>query len=462
MSTENPPVTGIHAAEALLPGGWARNVLVGIGTDGRISSVETDAPAPARVDRVPVLLPAASNLHSHTFQRAMAGLAETRGPAERDSFWSWREIMYRFLDVLSPDDVEAIAAFAFVEMQEAGFAAVAEFHYLHHGPGGAPYADPAELSGRIAAAAAATGIGLTLLPVYYRQGGVDGRPLKGGQLRFGNDLHAFSAIAAKADEIVRTLPADSRLGIAPHSLRAVGADDLRALMTLRPGAPFHVHIAEQEAEVDEVVAAYGARPVEWLLGNAEVGARWCLIHCTHMTPTETAALARTGAVAGLCPVTEANLGDGIFDAPGFLQGSGRFGIGTDSNILIGVADELRQLEYSQRLRDRVRVALAGPGQSSGRFLYDAVLAGGAAALGRDTGAIAPGKWADLVALDPGRLMSARAGNGHLDMWLFAGSRAAVTDLWAAGRHNVRGGRHVARERVSGAYRAGLDAIMERL
>ena len=452
----------VFAAAALLEDGWAKDVLVGIGDDGRIASVAKNGRSEAGSARVETLLPALSNLHSHTFQRAMAGLAERRGPSERDSFWTWREVMYRFLDLLSPEDIEAIAAFAFMEMQEAGFAAVAEFHYLHNQPGGAAYADPGELSARIAAAQAVTGVGLTLLPVYYAQGGVDGRPLAGGQLRFGSKIAGFAALMQRAGEIVRGLSPDCGLGIAPHSLRAVGPADLEALTGMLPDAPFHMHIAEQQGEVEEALAELGARPVEWLLANMPVDKRWCLIHCTHMEPRETEALARSGAVAGLCPVTEANLGDGIFDGARFLAAGGSFGVGSDSNIRISVNEELRQLEYSQRLRDRARVVLAGSGQSAGRALYDKTLAGGAQALGRACGRIAPGLWADLVALRPGAGIALPAHPDlSLDNWIFAGD-GAVADVWSAGRHMVISGRHARRDEIAQRYRQCLTRLAEKL
>jgi formimidoylglutamate deiminase len=452
----------IFAAAALLEDGWASDVLVGIGDDGRIASVAANGKAEAGSARVETLLPAASNLHSHTFQRAMAGLTERRGPSERDSFWTWREVMYRFLDLLSPDDIEAIAAFAFMEMQEAGFASVAEFHYLHNQPAGAAYDDPGELTARIAAAQETTGIGLTLLPVYYAQGGIDGRPLAGGQLRFGNKIERFAELMRRAGEIIKDLPSDTGLGIAPHSLRAVGPADLEKLTGMLPEAPFHMHIAEQEKEVEEALAELGARPVEWLLANMPVNGRWCLIHSTHMEPRETEALARSGAVAGLCPVTEANLGDGIFDGSRFLAAGGSFGVGSDSNIRISVNEELRQLEYSQRLRDRARVVLAGPGRSAGRVLYDHALAGGARALGRASGRIAPGLWADLVALGRGeRIVVPAHPDLPLDNWIFAGD-GAVTDVWSAGRHSVISGRHVRRDEIALRYRQCLAGIAAKL
>ncbi len=450
----------IFAQNALTPDGWQKDVLVELNDSGRISNVSINAqPADGRTTHVPLLLPAMCNLHSHTFQRAMAGLAERRGPAGRDSFWTWREIMYRFLDLLSPDDIEAVAAFAFMEMQEAGFAAVAEFHYVHHQPGGAAYSDVGELSARIANAAEQTGIGLTLLPVLYRYGGVDQRPLQGGQQRFGNDLDRYQKLLARAEECVANLSADAHLGVAPHSLRAVGLDDLREAQSMRPHAPLHMHIAEQLPEIDEVRAAYGQRPVEWLLDNCRVDERWCLIHCTHMTDEETANLAETGAVAGLCPVTEANLGDGIFNGPQYRQAGGALGVGSDSNIRITVAEELRQLEYSQRLRDTARVVLADHGQSCGRTLYEAALAGGSQALGRASGAIRQGCWADLVAIDQTRFAGAAAEDGLLDGWIFTGDNGAVSDVWSAGRHCVREGIHIERETIAARYTQTIQKLM---
>ncbi|UIJ73312.1 formimidoylglutamate deiminase [Aurantimonas sp. HBX-1] len=452
----------IRAEQLLLEDGWAHDVLVTVGADGRIAAIGPAGDDEAADRTVPVLLPALSNLHSHTFQRAMAGLTEIRGPHGRDSFWTWRVLMYRFLDVLTPDDIETIAAFAFMEMLEAGFGAVAEFHYLHHAPSGASYDDLGELSSRIAAAAVATGIGLTLLPVHYRTGGLDGRPLAGGQQRFGNDLERFLKLVERSKAIVGSLPADTSLGLAPHSLRAAPADDIRVLAAALPDGPFHIHAAEQEAEIEEVLAATGRRSIEWLLKNFEIDERWCLIHATHMTEAETDALARSGAVAGLCPVTEANLGDGIFEGVAFLEAGGSFGIGSDSNIRISAIEELRQLEYSQRLKHRGRSMLAGPGGSVGRRLYDGALRGGARALGREADAIRVGAFADLVALDPTRFAGSGKRDGLLDGWIFTGSREAVTDVWSAGRHVVREGRHIDAEALTRRYRAVLADVMARL
>ncbi len=450
----------LFATQALLPGGWARDVRVELGADGRIALV-TPGAAPAG-QRLDILLPAPANLHSHAFQRAMAGLTERRGPDPRDTFWTWRQLMFRFLDRLTPEDVQAIAAFVQMQMLEAGYACNVEFHYLHHQPGGVPHDDLAEMAARIAAAADQTGIGLTLLPVLYQFGGCDGRALGPGQLRFGNDPDRFARLLTASRAALKGLPADTILGVAPHSLRAVSPQGLAAALVLGAEAgdgPVHMHLAEQMAEVEEVQAAWGARPVRWLLENAAVDQRWCLIHCTQMEPDETLALAATGAVAGLCPITESSLGDGIFDGVRWLGAGGAFGVGSDSNIRIALSEELRTLEYSQRLRDRSRAALASAERSTGRVLFEGAVRGGAQAAGRAAGVIAPGMWADLLALDGSAVdLAGRQGDWVLDAWIFAGDDRMVAEVWSAGRHLVRDGHHHARETITTAYRAVLERL----
>ena len=450
----------IHAERALLPEGWARDVAVEV-AEGRIRAARAGVPPVAGAQRVGCLLPAPVNLHSHTFQRAMAGMTERRS-AGQDSFWTWRTLMYGFLDRLTPEDVEAIATLAMVEMAEAGFAAVAEFHYLHHQPGGVPHDDLAEMSGRIVAAAEAAGLGLTLLPVLYQRGGCDGRALGPGQARFGNDTDRFGWLWQGAARHLARLPGDAVLGVAPHSLRAVDERGLAFAAGLAPAAPIHIHLAEQQAEVTEVLAATGARPVEWLLAHAAVDGRWCPIHCTQMTAAETAGLARSGAVAGLCPITEANLGDGIFDGMGWRAAGGAFGLGTDSNVRISLAEEMRLLEYSQRLRDRGRAMFATEADSTGRVLWQGATAGGARAAGRAAGAIAPGLWADLVALDMGHIaLAGRDGDEVLDGFIFAGDDRLVAEVWSAGRHLVTGGRHVARDAAEAGFRRVMAGLRGR-
>ena len=451
-------MTVLNAKTALLADGWAQDVEITI-DGGRITGIASGRPTPGSLG---CLLPAPVNLHSHAFQRAMAGMTERRS-AEQDSFWTWRQLMYRFLDRLTPDDVQAIAAFVQMEMAEAGYAAVAEFHYLHHAQGGAPYADRAEMSERIAAAAAETGLGLTLLPVLYQQGGCDGRALGAGQLRFGNDADGFGALWQAAGRALASLPEDSRLGVAPHSLRAVSRDGLDFARDLAPDASLHLHIAEQAAEVTEVQAAYGARPVEWLLASQPVDSRWCLIHATQMEPQETAALAATGAVAGLCPMTEANLGDGIFDGLRFVAAGGRWGVGSDSNLRISLSEELRLLEYSQRLQHRSRALLAAAERSTGRVLLESAAQGGAQAAGRGAGMIREGEWADLLALDMTSTdLDGRQSDAILDTWIFAGDDRMVTEVWSAGRQIVTGGRHKAREVITSRYRHTMARLRDAL
>ena len=353
---------------------------------------------------------------------------------------------------MTPDHIEAIAAFVQMEMLEDGYAAVAEFHYLHKQPDGKPYDDVAELSGRICAAASDTGIGLTLLPVLYEHGGCDGRALGAGQKRFGNTLDKYAGLQRAAVKAAGTLPDDTIVGVAPHSLRAVSRDGLKFAERLATDAPIHMHLAEQVAEVTEVETAWGKRPADWLLSNHKVDARWCLIHCTQMTPDETAGLAATGAVAGLCPITESSLGDGIFDGVRYLNAGGRFGVGSDSNIRISLAEELRTLEYSQRLRDRGRAMLATPEKSTGRVLFDEACAGGARAAGRTAGSIEAGRLADLLSLDAGTPnLTGRSGDALLDSFIFAGDNHLVSEVWAAGRYCVRERNHMPRGRIIQQY-----------
>lgn len=453
-------MTTIWARQALTPQGWQSDVTVEIDAKGRISGVTqgTEQGAGTITD---ILLPAPANVHSHAFQRAMAGLTETRGPDPRDSFWTWRQRMYRFLTHLTPDQNRAIAAFVQMEMLEAGYGASVEFHYLHHAPDGAPYDDLAEMSHQIIEAARQSGIGLTLLPVLYQYGGLDRRKLGPGQIRFGNDFQRFALLTAKVRRLVGDLPEDARFGVAPHSLRAVDPTSLHDVAKLAQGGPVHMHLAEQQQEVDEVLSALGARPVEWMLQNTDLSGNWCLIHCTQMLATETRELAKTGAIAGLCPITEASLGDGIFDATGFLEAGGAIAVGSDSNIRISLTEELRTLEYTQRLRDHTRAALATPLKSTGRRIFDEVCAGGAQAAGRDSGRITPGAWADLVALDSAltNLMDL-AGDTVLDALIFASGNGMVRDVWSAGRHVVTQGRHKDRAAIDESYRRAVAQLKD--
>ena len=454
-------MTTLWADHALTDDGWQRGVSITIGGDGRITDLTAGADAAgARYD---CLLAAPVNAHSHAFQRAMAGLAERRGPDPRDTFWTWRKLMYRFMDTLTPDQVEAIAAFVQMEMLEAGYATNVEFHYLHHQRDGTPYADLAELSGRIAAAARQTGIGLTLLPVHYQFGGCDGRPLGQGQIRFGNDRDRYAGLCEGARKYIADGPADWGFGIAPHSLRAVAPEDLKQAAGLAPDGPVHMHLAEQIPEVEEVQAAWGARPVEWALDNLDLDHRWNLVHCTQMQTHETVGLARSGATAVLCPVTESNLGDGIFDGLTWLGEGGSTSVGSDSNIRISLAEELRTLDYSQRLRDNSRAALATGELSTARAMIDRITRGGARSAGRETGLLAVGQWADILALDLGAPdFDGLSGDAILDTYVFAADDRIVSDVWAAGRHMVRGGRHIDRDGIVDAYRAATAGLRDAL
>ena len=430
---------------ALLPDGWARDVGLDV-ENGCVSAVHPGCDA-AGCERVSgIALPGMPNLHSHAFQRGMAGLTEVRGP-EGDNFWSWRQLMYRFLSEITPDDVESLAAQAYMEMLESGFTAVGEFHYLHHGPDGRPYANLAEMAERIAAAAAETGIGLTLLPTLYAHGSFGGAPPTDGQRRFLNDAPRFARLLEASQATLRSVP-DAACGVAPHSLRAVSPELLREALTCAQG-PIHMHVAEQVKEVEDCVAWSGARPVEWLLAHADVNPRWCLIHATHMTERETCALAATGAVVSLCPITEANLGDGIFNGVIYRSAGGRFGVGTDSNVEITAPGELKQLEYSQRLGQRVRNALGRQsGESSGRLLFDATTSAGTQPLARSIGALAPGLRADIVVLRSDLPeIAGVSGDRWLDQFVFATGSRAIDRVYAGGRLLVENGRHVRRSRI---------------
>ena len=441
----------------LTPEGWRRDVLVAW-DEGRITEVvpEVAGARTAGVERVAgAVVPGVGNLHSHAFQRGFAGLTEKRGDGAADHFWTWREAMYRFAGAVTPEDLSAIAAMAQVEMLESGFTGVAEFHYVHHRPDGGGYDDPAEMSAAIVRAAETTGIGLTLLPVFYAHGGFGDRPTGPGQRRFVCDLDRFARLHEGAARAVARLDG-GRIGIAPHSLRAANPEELTALAALHRGRPIHIHIAEQTAEVDDCLAATGARPVDRLYDVVDVDAHWCLVHATHVTPSEVARMAASGAVVGLCPITEADLGDGIFPAVDFRAAGGVFGVGSDSNVLISLPQELRLLEQSQRLRDRARNRMAEPPLSTGRALFEQAVFGGARALGAEAAGLTVGAPADFVVLDRDHdALVGRDGDAILDAWIFAAVGNPVRDVYRGGRRVVIDGRHVARTEVGAAWRRTL-------
>jgi formiminoglutamate deiminase len=447
----------LHAARALSPEGWKSDVRITI-EQGAIAAVEIGAPAQEGDERHAIMAPAAANLHSHAFQRAMAGLAEIRGP-QIDTFWTWRATMYRLALQMSPDDVEAIAAQAYVEMLEAGFAAVAEFHYLHHAPDGSPYEARGEMAGRILAAARRAGIGITLLPVFYAHSTFGGAPPEPEQRRFVNDIASFARLVDDCRGMVEG-ERDETIGIAPHSLRAVNPEELSDLISLAGDVPIHIHAAEQLKEVEDCIAWSGARPVRWLIDHADVDEKWCLVHATHMCEQETRDLARSGAVVGLCPVTEANLGDGVFNAKDYLRSGGRYGVGSDSNVSIGVASELRQLEYSQRLRERARNVCAPAAGSTGRAILEAIWSGGGQALRRRCGRLAPGASADLLTLRANHpALAGKTDDQILDAWIFSAGNPLVDCVWSSGLKVVVDGRHVFKDQVAARFAATMRELL---
>lgn len=458
------------APTALLPDGWADDVRLEVDEAGTLVQVEARGRGEGATPLAGPVLPGVPNVHSHAFQRGLVGLAEAASSPD-DSFWTWRDVMYRFVEQVGPEEQEALALHLYVEMLEAGYTSVGEFHYLHGRPGGGAYEDPAEMARRVVSAARRAGIGITLLPVLYTRGGFDDEPLEGAQQRFappGGDFMPLLETLLDAGE-----DPGVRIGFAPHSLRAVPGQRLieavEAARALDPGMPIHVHAAEQEGEVESCLADRGARPVEWLLAETAAGAGWCLIHCTHVTPEETEALARSAAVAGLCPTTEANLGDGIFPLDAYLSHGGGFAVGSDSHVSVSPAEELRWLEYGQRLRLRERNVAAryhrsgpetttgeappdGASRSTGEVLYRGALDGGRAALGRGIGALEPGLRADWIVLDPGHPgVAARPRERILDGWLFSGSPSPVRDVMVGGRWVVEEGRHPLRDEARESF-----------
>ena len=391
----------------------------------------------------------------------MAGLAEVRGHGA-DTFWTWREIMYHFLDRITPDDMEAIAALAYIEMLESGFTRVGEFHYVHRDCDGSPYDNIGELSDRICGAAQASGINLTLLPSFYAHSGFGPLAPTSGQRRFITSLDEFASLFHHATVSASKLPG-ATVGIAPHSLRAVTPAELKRILTICRDGPIHIHAAEQVKEVEECVAATGARPVQWLLDHAPLDHRWCLIHATHMTPAEIEGVTRSGATVGLCPITEANLGDGIFPAIPFIAQGGQLGIGTDSNVNINAAEELCTLEYSQRLANLGRNIFAkGVGSSSGRSLFDQALAGGQRATNSVSEGLAVGSSADIVGLvcHYESLTAREREDAIFDRFIFGGRNHCVIDtVWVRGQCFVVGGRHVKHEAIFASFRRTLKRIL---
>ena len=459
-----PELNRLLADHALLPAGWARNVLLQWNDDGQLTQVQANAQASADAMRSSgPLLPGMPNLHSHAFQRALAGLTEYRDQAQ-DSFWSWRALMYRFASRLNPAQLEAIALGLYVEMLEAGYTSVCEFHYLHHQSDGRPYADDATLSQALLHAAERCGIGFTLLPVLYQSSGFGALAPSAGQRRFVRSV----------DSMLRLLTAlkphceaqGARLGLAPHSLRAVPPDLLREVLVgldaIDATAPIHIHIAEQVQEVEACIAWCGQRPVAWLLDHAPVNPRWCLVHATHMDGEECHQAAASGAVAGLCPSTEANLGDGIFDLGAWQQAGGQWGIGSDSHVCVNAAEELMLLEYSQRLATRQRNVAASAAQP---HVADAMtlqaVHSGAQAAGRNIAGLRIGQQADFVELDATHpaLLGLEASD-MLSAHVFASHRSSAVDaVWVGGVKRVSQGRHPLHQQAMTGFVAARSELL---
>ncbi len=454
-------MTSLWFQSFLLPDGWAERVRIDI-DNGRIHSIMAGVSPPPEAERHSIGVPGLPNVHSHAFQRAMAGHAEVPGPTG-DSFWTWRETMYRFANAIDPDDMEAIAAFAYMEMLEAGFTRVGEFHYVHHDRGGRPFSDAAEMANRIATAAQTVGIGLTLLPVFYAHSGFGGAEPDPRQSRFVTDVESYALLLEGSRQAVSRLD-DAVVGVAPHSLRACTHAELTSVIALAGEGPVHIHLAEQAKEVEDCLRWCGQRPATWLLDAFDVDDQWCLVHATHVDQRELERIAGSGATVGLCPITEANLGDGIFPAGQFLGLSGSYGIGSDSNVLIDAAEELRVLEYTQRLALGARNVMAhNDGRSTGRSLFESALHGGSRALGVPNAGIRALSPADLIALDPNHdALADRSGDAILDGWIFAARSSAIDCVWRYGRKVVSGGRHVLRERIASRYRASIKRLAGRL
>ena len=464
-------VKTLFAADALLPAGWAKNVAMVWDAAGRLVRIDADA---SREARMPIasgpVIPGMPNLHSHAFQRAIAGLTEFRGQradGQHDSFWSWRNLMYRFALRLDPLQMEAIALGLYVEMLEAGYTSVCEFHYVHHDSDGRPYADDATLALALMRAAQRAGIGLTLLPVLYQTSGFGGTAASEDQRRFIRSTDSMLRLLARLKPLCDAQGA--RLGLAPHSLRAVPPEGLRealaGLDAMDATAPIHIHIAEQTQEVDDCMAWSGQRPVAWLLDHANVDARWCLVHATHMDADECARAGKSGAVAGLCPTTEANLGDGIFDLSAWRaagHAGGAWGIGSDSHICVNAAEELLMLEYSQRLATRQRNVSADAAQPHGATAMTlAAVRGGAQAAGRDIAGLAVGQRADFVVLDATH--SSLAGLSAVDMLsshVFASHRTSAIDaVWVGGEQRTSGGRHLLHDSAAACFVAARTQLL---
>lgn len=446
--------TRYRFSRALLAHGWRQDVVITI-EGGVIVGIDDDAGEAIAVAGAAV--PGMPNVHSHAFQRAMTGLAEARSSAT-DSFWTWRETMYGLAQRMTPELLNTVAAQLYVEMLKAGYTRVCEFHYLHHRPDGTPYEDRAIMSHALLDAALSAGIGVTLLPTLYQTSGFGGQPPADRQRQFVMSTEEFVQLF----ETLHAARASADIGVAIHSLRAVPPDALAQLLassSIETCAGVHIHIAEQQREVDECVRQFGRRPIEWLLAHVSVDDRWCLVHATHASAAELGALATSGAIAGLCPTTEANLGDGVFALPQYLEQGGKFAIGSDSHISVSPAEELRWLEYQARLTRHERNVLATADRSSGARLWTHACRFGAQAAGIAAGALAPGLRADLIVLDTeSAALIGRSDDALLDTFVFAGLPSPVRDVMVNGRWVVQDGHHFAEATIAAAFRRAMRQL----
>jgi len=453
----------LYADSVLVGNQWQENITLSIDAAGFITAIEQGRSEDAE-SVSGAIIPGMVNCHSHAFQRAFAGFSEYRAN-QSDSFWSWRDIMYRFVAQMSPQDAHHVAQYLYLEMLKAGYTCVAEFHYLHHQAGGTFYDDPAEMSLQVIEAAKSTGLSITHLPVLYTYAGFGEQAPSSAQGRFIHQTDDYCKLLERLHELLRKEHLVN-LGIAPHSLRAVSEGQLATIVPFIRGlnsqAPIHIHIAEQLQEVNDSIAFYGKRPVEWLLENHSLDPHWCLIHATHLTAQEVSALAQSGAVAGICPTTEANLGDGIFPTHSFLDQGGKLAIGSDSHIAVNVADELRTLEYAQRLTSHQRAVLTSEATSSvGQTLYSHAAAHGASVVNQPVGEIAVGKRADLVILDTTHpTLYGKKEHFILDAAIFACDRMPVKDVMVAGQWQIQSGQHQSEQIIIHNYLKVMDKLTE--
>lgn len=448
---------------AYIEGNWLQSVSMTITPDGRIARIEKDSAAKEADKHSGYAVPGMANLHSHAFQRAMAGLGEVAGPGE-ESFWSWRKVMYQFLSKITPEDAQDIASQLYMEMLKAGFTSVGEFHYLHHQPDGTPYSDRLEMSRRMVASAEMTGIDLTLLPVLYSYGGFGAEHPSEAQRRFIQSIDDYLDMIVELKK-ANFADANVTIGMAPHSLRATDTFQLNALCAASDAdMPLHIHIAEQQREVDDCISWCGMRPVEHLFDTVDVDSRWSLIHATHLKPNEISLLTKSGATVGLCPITEANLGDGLFPITAFNEQGGHWGIGSDSNVRISLAEECRTLEYGQRLMLQKRTLIADRDTSNGQKIFDSSLEGGARSLiPGEKSSLVEGAPANFIILDSDcASLTGRPLSSVFDSWIFSGDNSVIKNVFVRGKQVVTNGHHRDEKKIAQRFKTVMKRLVSLL